>query len=341
MKLTTLLSILRSGQLRLQLKLLRLLNPMYRACFVSAAASHGLLRKLTRGPISFEALAADFAPDSEMHGALKAWLRFGVVLGELSVGVDGYELRGRLARQMADPRNDPYAALLEEAVTLDHELLMRTPTLLAQRRKFSFAEQQQYGKLIARSSRTLEPFVFDALAEVIPANGELRMLEVGCGAGSYIRYCAARNGRLTAVGLELQPEVAALAQENIRAWRLEERVSIEVGDVRNISAQARFDLVTLHNNIYYFPMESRTALLAHLGTFLRPNGRLLITSACEDRNPATEILNLWAEMTEGCGRLPTAQEMVSQIKEAGFVAVRPRRLIPGYAYYSFVGSNTH
>jgi len=44
----------------------------------------------------------------------------------------------------------------------------------------------------------------------------------------YIRPAAARNPELTAVGLELRPGVAAMARDN---------------------------LATLHNNIYYFPVD--------------------------------------------------------------------------------------
>ncbi len=288
MKLTTLLSMAKSGQLQLQLGVQRLLNPVYRAFFISAAASSGVLRKLAQGPVGFETLAEEFAPNQDTRNWLAAWLRVGVALGELSLGPSGYRLRRRLAKQLADPENDALAALLEEAITLDRELLMRTPALLARGQKLKFADQQEYGPLVARSSRVFEPFVFEALDDFIPTRGQFRMLEIGCGAAGYIRYAAARNNLLTAVGLELQPQVAKLARENIRKWRLQERVSIEVGDARERAVEPIFDLVTLHNNIYYFAVESRVEVLFRLKSFLKPNGRVLITTACQDGHPGIE-----------------------------------------------------
>ncbi len=338
MKLATLVSIARTGELQLHLRIQRLLNPVYRAFFLHGASSHGVLARLARGPVSFEALAADFAPAPNARRRLTAWLRVGLALGELSLGPDGYDLRGKLAKQLADPANDAFAALLEEAVTLDRELLICTPSLAASDNESTLADQQKYGRMVARSSRVLEPYVFEALAGVLPTEGGFRLLDAGCGAGGYLRFCAARNTQLTAIGLELQPDVAALAQDNLRKWHLEERVSIETGDIRNRAVEPVFDLVTLHNNIYYFPVEDRVDLLARLRDSLKTNGRVLITTACQDGQPAIEILNLWAESTKGCGALPKATEMLSQFRSAGFTAVHSKRLIPGYNYRSFIGT---
>jgi SAM-dependent methyltransferase len=338
-KLATLVSMARTGDLQLHLRIQRVLNPVYRAFFLSGAASHGVLARLARGPVSFEALAADVAPAPDAHRRLSAWLRVGLALGELRLGPDGYDLRGKLAKQLADPANDAFAALLEEAVTLDRELLIGTPSRLASDQELTLADQQKYGRMVARSSRVLEPYVFEALAGVVPAEGEFRILDVGCGAGGYLRFCAARNTQSTAIGLELQSDVAALAQDNVRKWRLEERVSIETGDIRTRAIEPLFDLITLHNNIYYFPVEDRVDLLARLRGSLKANGRVLITTACQDGQPAIEILNLWAESTKGCGPLPKVTEMVSQLRSAGFTAVHSKRLTPGYNYRSFTGKN--
>ena len=39
------------------------------------------------------------------------------------------------------------------------------------------------------------------------------------------------------------------------------------------AAEPAFDLATLHNNIYYFPVAERVSLLRHVRGFLRPGGR--------------------------------------------------------------------
>jgi 4-hydroxy-2,2'-bipyrrole-5-carbaldehyde O-methyltransferase len=50
-----------------------------------------------------------------------------------------------------------------------------------------------------------------------------------------------------------------------------------------------------------------------------------------------ELLNLWAASTAGCGPLPAADELVAQMKEAGFAEARAKRLVPGESFFAFVG----
>ena len=42
---------------------------------------------------------------------------------------------------------------------------------------------------------------------------------------------------------------------------MQDRVKIESGDIREKALGERFDIVTLYNNIYYFPVEDRVSLL--------------------------------------------------------------------------------
>jgi SAM-dependent methyltransferase len=333
MKLRTAAGLLRSGQVGLLLSLPRLLPPYYRVCFLGTAAATGLLRRLAAGPAPLDRLAAELAGDPAGLDALEAWLDFGVSLGALRRGPAGYALRGRLARALADAVHDPAAALFEEVATLHHRWITEAPLRLREARPFSLDDLSS--DLVARSSRSVEPFVREAVEEAVPVGGPVRLLEIGCGSAVHIRSAAERNPALTALGLDLAPDVVTLARENIRAWGLADRVQVEEADVRRRTPDGGFDLVTLHNNIYYFPVDQRPALLAHVRGFLRPGGRLLLTTACRGGSPTTEILNLWAALTAGCGRLPEREEMAAQLRGSGFAAVRARRLIPGERFYAF------
>jgi 4-hydroxy-2,2'-bipyrrole-5-carbaldehyde O-methyltransferase len=64
-----------------------------------------------------------------------------------------------------------------------------------------------------------------------------------------LRYAANRNPSLTALGIELQSDVAELARTNIRSWALESRIEIEEGDIRSKTSREQFDIATLYNNI--------------------------------------------------------------------------------------------
>jgi SAM-dependent methyltransferase len=166
----------------------------------------------------------------------------------------------------------------------------------------------------------------------------VRLLEIGCGSGVHIRHAAERNPRLHALGLDLDPTVVTLARHNMRAWGLADRVQIDEGDIRRQSPTGDFDVATLHNNIYYFPVAERVAVLSHVRRFLRPGGRLVVTSACRGGTSITEVLNLWGAITAGCGRLPDRPELTEQMRAAGFSALRSRRIVPGERVYVFVGT---
>jgi hypothetical protein len=111
---------------------------------------------------------------------------------------------------------------------------------------------------------------------------------------------------------------------------------VEAGDVRDREPKPEFDLLTLHQNIYYFPVAERVALLARLRGWLRPGGRILLTTVCRGASPVNEILSLWGAITEGCGRLPDPGELVEQLRQAGYRDANARNLMPGQGFYRFL-----
>ena len=323
-----------SGQLGLMLSVSRLVAPCYRVAFLASGLSSGWLKALSSGPQPVEVLQS--GADPSMLDGLQAWLRLGVILGELRAGAEGYSLRGSLARKLIDPGNDAAAALLEETATLDMRVIERTPSRLRQGLPFTLAEQD--ARLIARSSRFAEPFICEAVDEVISTHGAIALLEIGCGAAAYIRHAAMRNPQLTALGLELQAGAANLARENVAAWNLTSRVTIEVGDIMLRRPEPLFDVATLHQNIYYFPVGNRVAVLRHVRSFLKPGGRLLLTTWCQGKGLGSGLLDLWGAMTQDAGRLPKRPEMLAQLREAGYTDVTHCSLIPGESLYSFLSA---
>jgi len=333
MRWRTVIEVLRAGQTRTLLRAMRLATPFYRLVWLVTAFREGLLERLAGRPASLGELASEMALDPADHDWLRAWLELGLRLRELRLDGDRYELRGYLARRLVRPENDAIAAILEEVATLHHMLVLETPRRLACRQRFALADQD--GVLVARSSPLVRPFVHEAVDEVVARRGAFRLLEVGAGSGTYIRHAAERNPDLTALGLELQPEVAEFANANLGEWGIAARAHVEKGDVREREPEAVFDLVTFHNNVYYFPVDERVALLRHALAFLKPGGKLLLTTACSGGGLMSVGLDIWSAGTERCGRLPAPEELLAQIREAGFVGARARRLVPGQSYYAF------
>ena len=129
--------------------------------------------------------------------------------------------------------------------------------------------------------------------------------------------------------------MAEIARRNLRNWNLEDRVKVEDGDFRARAPGEQFDIATLYNNIYYFPVDERVALLERIGSFLRPGGFLLLTTCCQGGSLGTEALNLWGAATKGAGRLPAEDELVDQLRQAGYSRVKTKNLLPGDRFVAF------
>lgn len=308
------------------------LKAFYRLTYLAAAEESGLLEQLAAGPATFDSLADFFAAAGQGRDALEAWLQMGIRLKLLRLGPHGYSLCG-LARTLAQPENDAALAMVQEVVSLHHQLLFATPSKLRKGELWTLADQD--GELIARSSRILEAFQAEAIRQTFPDRGALRLLEIGCGSGIYLRYAAMRNPSLTALGLELQPAVAEMARVNLRSWGLEERVKLEAVDFRTKPLDEQFDIATLYNNIYYFPVEERVALLERIAGFLKPDGFLLLTTCCQGGSLGAELLNLWGAATRGAGRLPSEEELVHQLHQAGYSKVKTKSLLSVDRFLSF------
>lgn len=321
-----------NGQLSAFTGINALFKNFYKLSYLAAAKNSGLFDLLSHGPMSAAKLAETYCKDAKGREALDAWLQLGVRLKFLELNQRGYVLKG-LARKLALPQNDAPLALVQEVADLHYKLISHTPDKLRNGKFWSLEDQD--GEVIARSSRVLEAFLTTAIDRALPTAGDVRLLEIGCGSAFYIKYAASRNPSLSALGLELQSDVAEIARRNIEQWGLQKRVKVEATDIREKAATELFDIVTLYNNIYYFPVEERVSLLRHIRKFLKTKGFLLLATCCPGGNLGIEVLNLWGAATATGGRLPSVGELVDQLQEAGYRNVEVTSLIPGDKFYAF------
>lgn len=95
------------------------------------------------------------------------------------------------------------------------------------------------------------------LADFVPLAGAARGVDLGCASGALGLLLLARSERLHMTGLEIVPEAAALAEENLKENGWENRGEIVCGDIRAVRALFRagsFDLVVA--NPPYYPLGS-------------------------------------------------------------------------------------
>jgi len=327
MAVKTLIKFILKNPILLMYRINKTTKEFYRAGFISTAISEGIYDVLAKGPSSCKDIQKAIGSNFNQEG-LEAWLDLGVSLGELAKSSVGYSIKSAFSKELLKTTNDTWKAFFQARVEIFYNYIIKTPAYLKGKEKFEFS--QSYGELFARSSRTVEPILIDVVDKIIPQNGACHLLEVGCGSGVYIKRACDRNSYLTAIGLELQKEVANFARENTIIWQIEDRVTIEPIDIRNYKSEDQYNIITFFNLIYYFPVNERVEVLRHLGSFLDPGGQLILTTLCPIKDPSIQLMNLWSSMTNGCGPLPYPDQVRGQLKEAGFDKVQLEKLMPGF-----------
>ncbi len=113
----------------------------------------------------------------------------------------------------------------------------------------------------------------DLVARKLGLTRGTRLLDVGCGWGSFVIH-AARDYGATAVGVTLSEEQAAFARAAVESLGLADRVSIRVQDYRDVP-DGPFDAIASIGMAEHVGLSQLGEYAAHLHTLLAPGGRLL------------------------------------------------------------------
>jgi cyclopropane-fatty-acyl-phospholipid synthase len=100
-----------------------------------------------------------------------------------------------------------------------------------------------------------------------------RVLDVGCGWGSFAIHAASRHGA-SVLGITLAERQAELAQKKVREAGLDDRVEIRIADYREL-AEEPFDAITSIGMVEHVGEERIDEYARRLHALLRPGGRLL------------------------------------------------------------------
>jgi cyclopropane-fatty-acyl-phospholipid synthase len=100
-----------------------------------------------------------------------------------------------------------------------------------------------------------------------------RVLDVGCGWGSFALHAAREHG-VHVTGITLSEPQAALARERAREAGLADRIDIRVMDYRELTGEV-FDAVASIGMVEHVGSANIDTYASHLHAVLRPGGRLL------------------------------------------------------------------
>jgi SAM-dependent methyltransferase len=333
-RLQVLLSLLRKPHLRAQVRLGRDLVPLLRLHFLCAASQAGILGALQPGG-SVEEIAEKLGIGRVE--LLDAMLRLGVSLRELSRRGSRYQLRGPCSRALAAESADPLAAIVEEFVTYGNSVYRHFSGRLRDDPLGDYLEST--AALVARSSRTVEPWLAGFLRDQVRERRPQRMLDVGCGSGVYMLRASELDPGLTGTGIDMRSAVVEQARANLARWGIDDRFRVRLADVRSLPADAELaaDLIIFFNASYYFAPADRVELFRRLRS-LAPTGALVLANLTRGESVFASHFDLMLRSTLGSSPLPDADDLVDQLKRAGFGKVTVRKLLPTEPLYGIVAS---
>ena len=104
----------------------------------------------------------------------------------------------------------------------------------------------------------------EMIVEEIISSGKKNLLDLCTGSGC-IPVAAAKNCRLTALGVDISEGAVSVAKQNAKNHSLEEKISFEVADVLNKDIFGRFDIIT--SNPPYITERDMTGLSPDVANF--------------------------------------------------------------------------
>jgi cyclopropane-fatty-acyl-phospholipid synthase len=161
------------------------------------------------------------------------------------------ERDARAVRHHYDVSNEFFALLLDESMTYSCAIFSRGATTLA--------EAQETKLDMVCTKLGLEP-------------GQ-RVLDVGCGWGSFARHAAARYGAQV-VGITLSEPQAALARRRAADEGLADQIDIRVMDYRELAGE-RFDAIASIGMVEHVGAVNIDLYARQLADMLVPGGKLL------------------------------------------------------------------
>jgi 3-hydroxy-5-methyl-1-naphthoate 3-O-methyltransferase len=148
-----------------------------------------------------------------------------------------------------------------------------------------------------------------------------RLLDLGCGPGTYSLAIVERNPNVRATLLDL-PGPIAEARRLAATRKMEDRLEFIAADAKQYTTDQPFDTILVSNTLHMIAPAGSIELLKHCFQLLLPGGRLIIQAQYlnDDRvSPRwPTLLNLIQRVATPDGRNHTINETKEWMEEAGF-----------------------
>lgn len=283
--------------------------------------------------------ASDLASELGLEPDLvEAWMHSAEALGVLRKTGDAFVINGFSRWLIEAPEASALHGMLDQVVYGWGPQFEALPRLLkgAERRVFGTPEE---ATRTAVAARAIEARAIDALVRVPGARHAHRVLDIGCGHGSYLAGFLARHRDASGLGVELDAAVADEARRHLREAEVSRRAEVHVGDFLTLELPAgSWDLAMMNNNLYYFAPADRPALFARARARLTPGGVLAIQLPVAVRDPFSRwlgtaasgaIFDLFLRSFRNLHGLPDPATLHAALHDAGFVETGEVSILPG------------
>jgi len=185
----------------------------------------------------------------------------------------------------------------------------------------------------SRGARTLEE-AQEAKLELVCAKLALRpgerVLDVGCGWGSFALHAATRHG-VRVLGVTLSEPQARLARERAAQAGVTDRVEIRVADYRELTGET-FDAIASIGMVEHVGAERIDLYAERLAALLRPGGRLLNHGIAKLKDLDSPDEGAFSERFVFPDGVPLPLSRVLRaLERAGFATRHVEGLAPDYA----------
>jgi len=158
---------------------------------------------------------------------------------------------------------------------------------------------------------------YELIATKLALAPGIRLLDVGCGWGGMVLHAARHHG-VSAVGVTLSREQAALARQRVAQAGLADRVEIRIQDYRAV-ADGPYDAISSIGMFEHVGLARLREYFAVLHRLLRPGGRLLNHAISRPSGrPRLDRRSFMEHYVFPDGELHEVGTVVSSMQELGF-----------------------
>lgn len=273
---------------------------------------------------------------------LDHWLEQAKIQGLLQQEEGKYRLN-RVGKAIVLYKEYGLEAMYKEFAVYWGAIFAELPGRITQENPRPAMESEMENELISRASRASEIFVWPCLKAKCEKEQWMRILDVGCGEGIYLRKFMEEFPKIQGVGIERNSAVVERAQSHVKEYP--ERLKIICEDIFNCADPVeKYDCCVLNNNIYYFTTEQRSELLSRIRRWLTPGGQIGILTALRGVGSSIpliqthipqNLMSFFLANHEGFEGLPYEQEMYRLLDSAGFTDIEVVPLPFKVSHYFF------